>query len=101
MLSSSVRAYVVVVGVVLAAVVDTAVAVMVTVVVTGAVVVLWISSSSSGFVSVKDTFVGMPFGYRYLYPCEHPINVLLLAPNLHSRCLYGMMSFSSHLPFRH
>ena len=58
-LVSSVRAYVVVVGVVSAVAVDTAVA------------ALWGSSSASGFERVKDTFVGTPLEYRYLYPCEH------------------------------
>ena len=72
---SSVRAYVVVVGMVSAVVVAVAVAVDVTVTVTvvGAVTVLWTSSSSSGLVRVKDTFVGTPFGYQYLYQWEYPI----------------------------
>ena len=62
-----------------------AVAGAVVVVGTVAVMVLWASSSSLSLVRVKDTFVGTPFGYQYLYPWEHSISVCLFAPNFLSR----------------
>ena len=44
------------------------------------------SSSSLALLSTNSTFVDTPPGYRYLYPCAHYINVLLLVPNFFCNC---------------